>query len=133
MKKTIMENIIVFLLGAGIFAYAFTLKGQESWAVSPALFVALCGAVIAVLSFFIRVKTDTGFDKSHIKTALALGALILYGVFFGKVHFIIISSVLLIALQYLAGRKNIWDNIIFSVLISGAVYFVFGTVLGVKL
>ena len=132
MKKIKTENLILFAFGLLLCVYSFTIKGTNGWATSPGLFCLVCG--IAVLSAAFFVKTEkVPFEKRELKGAAAAAVLTAYSLLLGKVHFMLITPVMLFIFGLISGRKNTSDNIISSLGISIAVYIVFSVIFGVQL
>ena len=144
--KDFVSGIALVLIGIFIFVDALNMKIYNTFLDAPGFFPAIVGVVIAVLGAivaFIGFKLGGAaqlkeiFKGESLKTfitheetirvliLIAMMVVYIWG-FLGRMHFIIATSIYLIAnFLYLKATKYWWLSIIIAVAMSAAVYYAF--------
>lgn len=135
MKKIPKPLPVAASIGALLILYScFILKGEESWGISPALFCLVLGVALVILSFLSKPEGVTKAPiESYKKIGVFIGVAVLYALFFGRVNFVLLTTVFLFLISYITGKKSVTDNLIYSVIVSFSVYFIFNIAFGIGL
>ena len=144
--KDFVSGIALVLFGIFIFVDALNMKVYNTFLDAPGFFPAIVGVVIAVLGAIVAfigfrlgavAQLKEVFKGESLKTfitheetirvliLIAMMVVYIWG-FLGRMHFIIATSIYLIAnFLYLKATKYWWLSIIIAVAMSAAVYYAF--------
>ena len=144
--KDLATGVILTLFGIYVIIASLNMKVYNTFIDAPGFFPLIIGVIITVLGAllaFIGIKAGgvaelkevcTGtFMKAFFTDDRTLRVLILFGmmviyifVLIGRIHFIISSSIYLIAtFLYLKACKHWWMSIVIAVVASTVVYYAF--------
>ena len=144
--KDFVSGILLVLLGLFILFDALHMKIYNTFLDAPGFFPAIVGAVIAVLGAIVafigfrlggvaqlkEVLTGSSLKafitgEETIRVIILIAMMVVYiWVLLGRVHFIIATSIYLIAnFLYLKAMKQWWLSIIIAVAMSAIVYYAF--------
>lgn len=144
--KDFVSGIALVLFGIFIFVDALNMKVYNTFLDAPGFFPAIVGVVIAVLGAIVAfigfrlgavAQLKEIFKGESLKTfitheetirvliLIVMMVVYIWG-FLGRMHFIIATSIYLIAnFLYLKATKYWWLSIIIAVAMSAAVYYAF--------
>lgn len=152
--KDFVSGILLVLFGIFIVVDALNLKVYNTFIDAPGFFPTIVGAVIAVLGgilAFIGFKLggaqefkevmNGAFLKqfvtsdSTVRVVILIAMMVIYiWVLLGRIHFIIATSIYLIAnFLYLKATKQWWMSIIIAVATSAIVYYAFKLGFGITM
>ncbi len=146
-KKTarpdFISSTIICVVSVVIFILSLAMPKYEEWglyatpSLAPMVFsitLFLCGALMLVRSIIAKgyrisiskEKTMTFLRSKILKHFLvALGFVLIYYVFFGVLHFVLISAVYLFLNIFFYRSTSWWKALILSVLYTGAIWYCF--------
>ncbi len=152
--KDFASGIVIVLLGIFILVDALHMKIYNTFLDAPGFFPAIVGGVIIVLGAvlaFIGFKLGgarelkevlngpylkkfiTGDATVRVLILIAMMVIYIWG-FLGRIHFIIATSIYLIAnFLYLKATKYWWLSIIIAVAMSAIVYYAFKLGFGITM
>lgn len=144
--KDLVSGIVLVLFGLFVLFDALNMKVYNTFLDAPGFFPAIVGAVIAVLGLIVAyigfrlggikqlkeivngesLKTFVTHDETiRVLILIVMMVVYIWG-FLGRVHFIIATSIYLIAnFLYLKATKQWWLSVIIAVAMSVAVYYAF--------
>ena len=152
--KDFVSGILLVLFGVYIVVDALGLKVYNTFIDAPGFFPTIVGAVIAVLGAilsFIGFKTGGAKELKEVcngkflkefitsdgtvRVVILIAMMVVYiWVLLGRIHFIIATSIYLIAnFLYLKATKQWWLSIIIAVATSAIVYYAFKLGFGITM
>lgn len=152
--KDLVTGVVLVLFGIYVIVTSLNMKVYNTFIDAPGFFPLIIGVVITVLGAllaFIGVKAggvtelkevcNGTFLKAFFKDDRTLRVLILFGmmviyiyVLIGRLHFILSTSIYLVAtFLYLKACKHWWMSIIIAVVASAVVYYAFRYGFGITL
>ena len=152
--KDFASGLLLVLIGIFIVVDALHLKIYNTFIDAPGFFPTIVGSVIAVLGGILafigfklggpkqlkEVLTGTflkqfATSESTLRVVILIAMMVIYiWVLLGRVHFIIATSVYLIAnFLYLKANKHWWLSVIIAVAVSTIVYYAFKIGFGITM
>ncbi|GAB4316343.1 MAG: tripartite tricarboxylate transporter TctB family protein [Pseudothermotoga elfii] len=140
-KNDFLSGLIVSILGLVFFLGTIGIKPVKL-GLSPADFPRLITVSMMILGVVLLikgllVKNDETKKKSDTSVFLKLICLVVmlfaYILLMDKIGFLYLTPFLIFSCAYLFGMKNLWLNIVLSIVVTISVYYVFSQVFKIPL
>lgn len=149
-KADFIAAIILVLFSIGVILTAMVMpEFKQGWYAAPGFPPAVFGAMLLVMSMVFLIRTilrgewQFRLKQEHwrrflssyaVRRVAAIAAAIAFFlILFGKIPFLLLSTLfLLVTIWFFQGAK-LWQNIIISILTSAIIWYVFGVVFMVPL
>lgn len=140
-NKNLMEGIIIALLSIFFIIESLKLYGNESWALSPALFPLIITVSTLLLSIFLIFKglkeksidTQSSKKEAYKKISFIIIISFLYLFALPRIHFLFSSIIYLFLFLLVLGERKWWVLGSISILTPLLIQFLFGNLLNVLL
>lgn len=146
-KKSVLKNgnliegLIIALLSIFFITESLKLYGNQTWALSPALFpliITVSTLLLSILSIFKGLKEkNTNTQSSKKANFKRLGLIILISFLYlftlPKIHFLLSSVIYLFLFLLILGERKWWVLVSISILTPLLIQYLFGNLLNVFL
>lgn len=145
-KSDFIPSILICIVGLVVFFLSLAMPKYEEWglyatpSLAPMVFslaLFLCGLIILVRSIVAkgyhitlsREQVVRFFTSTVVKRfVIALGLVVVYYLFFGVLHFVVISALYLFLNMFYNRSVVWWKNLIISVVYAAAIWYLFNFV-----